>query len=59
MKVSISFAILLLIDKIQSKKFVRPPTLHWNEDPTSVPDPLSGKPFITSSSARLARDGHS
>jgi len=34
-------------------------TFHWNEDPTSVPDPLSGREFITSSQARLARDGHS
>jgi hypothetical protein len=49
MKIQITFAALLLISSSQQKRFVRPPTLHWNEDPTSVPNPLSGRLSITSS----------
>jgi len=29
-----------------------PPTLHWNEDRTTIPDPESGKPYLTSTSLR-------
>ena len=27
---------------------IRPLSYHWNEDPHSVPDPISGKKYLTS-----------
>ena len=27
---------------------IHTPTLHWNEDPHSVPEPLSGNEYLTS-----------
>ena len=32
------------LQPLESSKFA----LHWNEDPTSVPSILSGKPYLTS-----------
>jgi len=46
MKVFISQAVLALISvravKVGSPDPIRPAELHWNEDPHSRPDPLSG-----------------
>jgi hypothetical protein len=34
---------------------VNPPKLHWNEDPTSIPTPESGKPYLTSTLLRYQK----
>ena len=58
---SIFFAAAFL-GKIQSIKTpdgvpVYPLEFHFNEDPHSVPSPLSGKPYLTSTDAKHFRDG--
>ena len=35
---------------------IYPASLHWNEDPHSVPTPISGVDFFTSTQARLKAD---
>jgi hypothetical protein len=42
--------VLALIASVKAD--VKPPKLHWNEDPTSVPNPESGKPYLTSTLLR-------
>ena len=36
---------------------VYPQEYHWNEDPSSVPNPIAGKPYMTSTLAKLAKEG--
>ena len=45
MKSTISIAVLALTSV--SATPVRPLAYHWNEDPTSVPDPIYRKPYLT------------
>ena len=40
-------------DKLPKKRPIYPPQLHWNEDYHSVPIPLEGKPYLTSTQARF------
>ena len=40
-------------DKLPKKRANQPPHLHWNEDYHSVPTPLEGKPYLTSTQARF------
>ena len=53
-----SIAVIALIAS-SVKAGVNPPTLHWNEDPTTVPRPLSGKPYLTSTLLRYKQQGKS
>ena len=39
-------------DRYQATE-IHHPKLHWNEDPNSVPVPLKGVPFLTSTHARF------
>ena len=36
---------------------VYPLEYHWNEDPHSVPSPIAGKPYMTSTQAKLEKNG--
>ena len=36
---------------------VVPLSYHWNEDPHSVPAPLAGNPYLTSTQARYLANG--
>jgi len=61
MKVSAAVMALVSTGKAQyydnaHPKPVRPLAFHWNEDPHSVPDPLSGRGYMTSTMARYLRD---
>ena len=40
-------------DQLTPKNPIYPPQLHWNEDYHSVPTPLEGKPYLTSTQARF------
>lgn len=60
---AVSFAVMALLDSSVAYKLtnknkapVRPLSLHWNEDPRSVPDPLVQKPYLTSTQAKYLRD---
>ena len=53
-----SIAILALLGAVSAvhmnkKAPVRSGQPHWNEDPNSIPDPLKGKPYLTSTQARF------
>ena len=59
---SVSLAILALISSSSAVRVATPDgspvwvqDFHWNEDPHSVPNPLAGKPYITSTMAKLIR----
>jgi len=61
---SISVIALLLVSSAEGIRMttpdgyqVYPLEYHFNEDYHSVPDPLSGKPYMTSTQARLMRGG--
>ena len=43
-------------DQLTRKVENYPPHLHWNEDPHSVPTPLNGKPYLTSTQARFVSE---
>ena len=60
---SVSLAILALISGSSAVRVVTPDgspvyvgEFHWNEDPHSVPNPIAGKPYITSTMAKLIRN---
>jgi len=59
---SIIFAICLLTStkairmKTPDGYPIYPGEFHFNEDYHSVPDPLSGKPYMTSTQARLMKN---
>mmetsp|Transcript_1769 Transcript_1769/g.3111 ORF Transcript_1769/g.3111 Transcript_1769/m.3111 type:complete len:235 (-) Transcript_1769:271-975(-) len=56
-----SAALTLLFSAAKAAKNEGPiyaPTLHWNEDPNSVPSPLSGVRFVTSTQARLHAENY-
>ena len=36
---------------------IYPLEYHWNEDPHSVPSPIAGKRYLTSTQAKLERKG--
>ena len=40
-------------DQLPPKNTIFPPQLQWNEDYHSVPTPLEGKPYLTSTQARF------
>jgi len=61
---SVSLAILALISTAQAVRVSTPDgspvhvaEFHFNEDPHSVPEPLAGKPYITSTEAKLIANG--
>mgnify|MGYP000032125368 CR=1 FL=1 len=63
---SISLAISALISTASAVHVATPDgfpvytqDFHFNEDPHSVPEPLAGKPYLTSTQARLFRDEQS
>ena len=55
MKTITSIALLALTSSVSAVP-VRPLAFHWNEDPSSVPDPIYKKPYLTSTQARYIRD---
>ena len=62
MKVSI--AVSALLASVEAEKFeffkprrvIRPLDYHWNEDYHSVPDPISGVNWMTSTQAKWVRN---
>ena len=59
---SVSLAILALVSSAQAVRMTTPDgspvhvaEFHFNEDPNSVPEPLAGKPYLTSTQAKLLR----
>lgn len=57
-----SFAVFALINSANAYTTVLPPELHWNEDPHSRPNPLSGEypdRTMTTTQARWLRNGTS
>ena len=63
---SVSLAVLALISTASAVRVATPDgspvyvaDFHWNEDPNSVPNPLAGKPYMTSTGAKLLREGQS
>ena len=44
---------------IPTSRLVYPLAFHINEDPNSVPSPLQGKPYMTSTQAKLLRNNQS
>ena len=51
---TIGFALLGLASSIKvNRSPVYAGQFHWNEDPSSVPSPLVGKPYLTSTQARF------
>eukprot|EP00356_Strombidium_inclinatum_P008328 CAMPEP_0170492822 /NCGR_PEP_ID=MMETSP0208-20121228/12930_1 /TAXON_ID=197538 /ORGANISM="Strombidium inclinatum, Strain S3" /LENGTH=226 /DNA_ID=CAMNT_0010768639 /DNA_START=1 /DNA_END=681 /DNA_ORIENTATION=- len=56
-----STALALLVASTQAISMnhpVNPTTLHWNEDPHSVPTPVSGVDYMTSTQARHKADNY-
>lgn len=63
---SISLAVIALISTAQAAKLstpdgspIYPLEFHFNEDPHSVPDPIAGKKYMTSTQAKLLRQDQS
>ena len=61
---SVSLAILALISTAQAVRVSTPDgspvyvsEFHFNEDPHSAPNPVSGKPYLTSTQAKLVANG--
>ena len=55
----ISLAVFALISNAEAsviQGIVRPLQFHWNEDPNSVPDPLSGQMRLTSTQVKYLRN---
>ena len=60
-----STAVLVLIGTVNAQSApnsahpapVYPLDFHWNEDYHSVPNPLNGKPYLTSTQAKYVRNG--
>ena len=59
------FAIIALLQSTSALRFygpnlnqplARPLRYHWNEDPHSVPNPLEGKKYLTSTQARFVSE---
>jgi len=61
---SVSLAILALISTAQAVRVSTPDgypvyvsEFHFNEDPHSAPNPVAGKPYLTSTEAKLVANG--
>ena len=61
---SVSLAILALISTAQAVRVSTPDgspvyvsEFHFNEDPHSAPNPVAGKPYLTSTQAKLVANG--
>ena len=61
---SISLAVIALLSTVQGARLktpdgspIYPSEFHFNEDPHSVPDPIAGKKYMTTTQAKLIKNG--